>query len=259
MNNALDEIMRNKNPSFDSAVSPVVGVLLMLVVTIIIAAVVSSFAGGLANGQEAAPSLSADIRITNTGNYVETCGFMMNIVGTDKPIPTKNLKMTTAWTARDGTKGGVTIEPWDGNWSHCNYQYGSGSTISARHGPTASGSGVNSSATAGSATVDGITYKYSSSTETFFGNYTLQAGTTMKMSAMSTYGVESTGTRYEYGSASNYVYGSILANGVITADGMQAMLGQEWNHLRPGDQVTVTIYHIPSGKLILKKVVTVED
>ena len=41
----------------DSAVSPVIGVMLMLVVTIIIAAVVSSFAGGLVSGQQAAPSM----------------------------------------------------------------------------------------------------------------------------------------------------------------------------------------------------------
>jgi FlaG/FlaF family flagellin (archaellin) len=39
----------------ESAVSPVVGVMLMLVVTIIIAAVVSGFAGGLASGTSKAP------------------------------------------------------------------------------------------------------------------------------------------------------------------------------------------------------------
>ena len=38
----------------EDAVSPVVGVMLMLVVTIIIAAVVSGFAGGLAGGTKTA-------------------------------------------------------------------------------------------------------------------------------------------------------------------------------------------------------------
>jgi len=42
----------------DEAVSPVVGVMLMLVVTIIIAAVVSGFAGGLAGSQEKVPQAS---------------------------------------------------------------------------------------------------------------------------------------------------------------------------------------------------------
>lgn len=42
----------------DHAVSPVVGVLLMLVVTIIIAAIVSGFAGGLAGSQQKVPQAS---------------------------------------------------------------------------------------------------------------------------------------------------------------------------------------------------------
>lgn len=42
----------------DEAVSPVVGVMLMLVVTIIIAAVVSAFAGGISSSQEKVPQAS---------------------------------------------------------------------------------------------------------------------------------------------------------------------------------------------------------
>lgn len=42
----------------DDAVSPVVGVMLMLVVTIIIAALVSSFAGGLGTSTEATPTVA---------------------------------------------------------------------------------------------------------------------------------------------------------------------------------------------------------
>lgn len=42
----------------DNAISPVVGVMLMLVVTIIIAAVVSAFAGGMADSQDMTPQLN---------------------------------------------------------------------------------------------------------------------------------------------------------------------------------------------------------
>lgn len=49
---------RNK----EDAVSPVIGILLMLVVTIIIAAVVSSFASGLTGGQAKAPQASIEER-----------------------------------------------------------------------------------------------------------------------------------------------------------------------------------------------------
>ena len=46
----------------DEAVSPVVGILLMLVVTIIIAAVVSGFAGSLASDQTKAPQVSLEVK-----------------------------------------------------------------------------------------------------------------------------------------------------------------------------------------------------
>lgn len=44
----------------EDAVSPVIGILLMLVVTIIIAAVVSGFASGLSGGQSKAPQASIE-------------------------------------------------------------------------------------------------------------------------------------------------------------------------------------------------------
>ncbi|MEE1135546.1 MAG: type IV pilin [Methanocorpusculum sp.] len=53
-----DVILKKK----EDAVSPVIGVMLMLVVTIVIAAVVAAFAGGIATDTEPTPSvvLSAD-------------------------------------------------------------------------------------------------------------------------------------------------------------------------------------------------------
>jgi len=45
----------------DSAVSPVVGVMLMLVVTIILAAVVAAFAGGITSNEQIAPSVNFDV------------------------------------------------------------------------------------------------------------------------------------------------------------------------------------------------------
>ena len=51
--------------SRDSAVSPVIGVMLMLVVCIIIAAVVSGFAGGLAGGTGKAPQIALGAKVYN--------------------------------------------------------------------------------------------------------------------------------------------------------------------------------------------------
>ncbi len=54
----------------NDAVSPVVGVMLMLVVTIIIAAVVSGFAGGLAQGSSKAPQLSIGAEAHNNSAII---------------------------------------------------------------------------------------------------------------------------------------------------------------------------------------------
>jgi len=80
----------------------------MLVVTIIIAAVVSGFAGSLVGGNaERTPSLSMDIKIINTGFYTSSA-FVATVTGVSEPIPTKDLRIITSWRARDGTTGGNT-------------------------------------------------------------------------------------------------------------------------------------------------------
>ncbi|WP_292366318.1 MULTISPECIES: type IV pilin N-terminal domain-containing protein [unclassified Methanoculleus] len=61
----------------DNAVSPVVGVMLMLVVTVIIAAVVSAFAGGLGSGSEKPQQVQ--LRAT----YSQTDGMTIEHLGGD--------------------------------------------------------------------------------------------------------------------------------------------------------------------------------
>jgi len=81
----------------DDAVSPVIGVMLMLVVTIIIAAVVSGFAGGLVgDGDQNPPTLTIDVAIANSGSY-RGSEFSATVLGVSEPIPTKDLKILTSW------------------------------------------------------------------------------------------------------------------------------------------------------------------
>jgi FlaG/FlaF family flagellin (archaellin) len=61
----------------DHGVSPVVGVMLMLVVTIIIAAVVSGFAGGMISGQKKVPQVSVQ------GSYSIANGMQITHAGGD--------------------------------------------------------------------------------------------------------------------------------------------------------------------------------
>jgi FlaG/FlaF family flagellin (archaellin) len=74
----VDEMRWNR----ENAVSPVVGVMLMLVVTIIIAAIVSAFAGGMGSSQEKVPqvtlkaeySISDGMKIYHNGGDSLTVG-----------------------------------------------------------------------------------------------------------------------------------------------------------------------------------------
>jgi len=59
--------MQHRN---SEAVSPVVGVMLMLVVTIIIAAVVSAFGGGLSTSKDKAPAISLSATYSQTNGMV---------------------------------------------------------------------------------------------------------------------------------------------------------------------------------------------
>ncbi|OPY35512.1 MAG: hypothetical protein A4E35_02337 [Methanoregula sp. PtaU1.Bin051] len=56
-------------PARDDAVSPVVGVMLMLSITIMIAAIVSAVAGGLSSTDKKAPSAILDVAIYSSMNY----------------------------------------------------------------------------------------------------------------------------------------------------------------------------------------------
>lgn len=95
-----------KKRNHECGVSPVVGVMLMLVVTIIIAAVVSAFAGGLATQKEKAPQASLETHITwisAASSMTGTAGpqFTMKHMGGD-PINTRYIKLVTSWANATG-------------------------------------------------------------------------------------------------------------------------------------------------------------
>jgi archaeal type IV pilus assembly protein PilA len=99
--------MTHKMKIKDDAVSPVVGVMLMLVVTIIIAAVVSAFAGGIGGSQVKTPQASF---LITTGWVVSDSGavstsqydFAIHHTGGD-PVPTKDTQLITYLTLPNGS------------------------------------------------------------------------------------------------------------------------------------------------------------
>jgi FlaG/FlaF family flagellin (archaellin) len=96
---------KHKRTDHEHAVSPVVGVMLMLVVTIIIAAVVSAFAGGLAGTTSKAPSASIDARIqidADNGMGGKNSAMTFEHLSGDS-ILTKDLEIITYYTCPNGT------------------------------------------------------------------------------------------------------------------------------------------------------------
>jgi FlaG/FlaF family flagellin (archaellin) len=88
--------MEQEQNRHENAVSPVIGVMLMIVVTIIIAAVVSAFAGGLAGDQKKTPSAQIDVQIAPekdaSGSWYSQIRFIHK--GGD-PIKTRDLQIIT--------------------------------------------------------------------------------------------------------------------------------------------------------------------
>jgi len=229
--------MEEKHIMIESAVSPVIGVMLMLVVTIIIAAVVSAFAGGIGSDQQKAPGISGQIVIENTGD--SSSRFDIRVESVSEPIPSKDLKIVTSWTKKDSTgtiiTGGNTTLP---NVALNNY----GTTLRVQ--PYGYGSGVTSWGAYGTPTPDQQ-----------FGNYTLTGGTSMHSTV---YGRNAAGGGYGVSTPYTYTNGSSYTLYKHT-DGLQHNLGYNWYLLRAGDVVNVKLVHIPSGKTIFEKDVVVSE
>lgn len=226
----------------DGAVSPVVGVMLMLVVTIIIAAVVSAFAGGMGKTTDMAPTGSFETRISNDGTWGGS-NFHVEVKAVSDAIPTKDLKIITDWKAADGTHGGATTT---GPNATPNTDYSTGSSYEY-HSPLGFGPSLDYWKSSGGY-----------DPQQHYGNYSLVAGTAMHNSAAGWdtttggYGI-SPDTRYEYSSGTYQ-----LGPGEGGVDAMMAILGYDWYKLKPGDTVHVKFIHVPSGKVIYDTDVTVE-
>jgi len=250
----LKRMMRKNG---DDAVSPVVGVMLMLVVTIIIAAVVSGFAGGLIGGNnQKAPTLAMDVKISNSGSWVGS-GFSATVTSVSDPIPTKDLKIVTSWTATSNGAplvGGNTVYPLSANANYTVPASGGTGGLKDMTAPFGSGPGVA-----------GTFNPTAPSAEQQFGNYTLVQGTGLYALPFGTTSGRAIGgstgaSAYEgYGVQTPYAYNTTTNSTFYRTDPTQAVLGSGWENLKTGDTVNVRIIYLPSGKTILNKEVTVAE
>ncbi|HNX16965.1 MAG TPA: type IV pilin N-terminal domain-containing protein [Methanoregula sp.] len=233
----------------EDGVSPVVGVMLMLVVMIIIAAVVSGFAGSLVSGKKTSPSMSMDVTIKNAGSFSNSY-FEAKVLSISEPVNTSELKIVTTW-AKAGTTHVTNTLPGH-NVTYWEFTGDAGKKIGNITGaPWGYGPGV-----------DNMNAGVPNKEEQRFGNYTLiggtmiyalpagQAGGFIDPTSPSENGGYGINTPYKYTDSWVYTPG-------VEADGMQTILGEGWEVLRAGDFVNVKLIYTPTGSAIFEKNVVV--
>ena len=205
------------------AVSPVIGIMLMLVVTVILAAAVSSTSTGMMKSTEAAPMAVFDVKIAKDVDAVGMSGTMSYITikqVTGDAIQTKDLKIVTTNTKADGETKireklpgvNVTYNGVVGNVPYWNN--------------------------------GGMGYFTTANTAVHFGNYVLRPGVSM---AAQDYSEDYMGIPYEYAT-----WNSTSGNyDPIPGDiGQMQDMFADWDHVSNGDFVNVKIIHMPSNKVI---------
>jgi FlaG/FlaF family flagellin (archaellin) len=117
----------------EHAVSPIVGVMLMLVVTVIIAAIVSGFAGGMAKGQTKTPTA------TIQGQFSTTSGLQIINAGGDV-LPAAGITITV----KNGPSFGPNLESYSTNVVDlANVTNSAGKTVAFRNPTTGQLDGYN--------------------------------------------------------------------------------------------------------------------
>lgn len=117
----------------EQAISPVVGVMLMLVVTIIIAAIVSGFAGGMAKGQTKTPTA------TIQGQFSTTSGLQIIHAGGDV-LPAAGVTLTV----KNGPSFGPNLESYSTNIvDMANVTNSAGKSVAYRNTTTGQFDGYN--------------------------------------------------------------------------------------------------------------------
>lgn len=252
MQKRTSKALKSKNTGED-AVSPVVGVMLLLVVTVIIAAVVATFASGLVTTQQTVPTLAADVEIVSVDSYATTSGigkFEMKVIAVSEDIPTKDLKLVTKYTTTNRTtpsekiSGGATVY---GKTLNTKYRaiWLSGSEVRTTdysyNSPVGYGAGVHGVA------MNSGNFKENQ----HFGSYALKEGTYMQS-------VGGVSTIYSDGAKRNLITTQDYIDASYKGDALDAVLGEEWTHLQPGDTVDVTLIHVPTNGVIYSNTVVIK-
>ena len=225
----------------DDAVSPVIGVMLMLVVTVVIAAAVTIFATGVVGETEPAPVAVLDVEIFNSvfaldgasHGAEDTHGpdfWITHVSG--EAVDTKDIELRLSWT-HDGCSHYSTYSASEFKKTHEN-------GVSGRSQPMYVKTIVKDSYRKDFGTSKPLDY--------FFGDVILTPG--MKLTATA-----------DFLSLSEENKGSPFMNAIFDKSNEYSNEDPKYGimkHLQPGTAVDVMIIHLPSNKAIYDNTVIVQ-
>ena len=228
----------------DDAVSPVLGVMLMVVVTIVIGAVIAAFATGMVADTEPTPNSVLKVEILSNsmaldGGHSSTYSgpdFQITHISGDA-LDTGDIEIRLSWI-HDGCSHYSTYSAEKFSSQHPN---GLEPNIATGVGQYREQPMYVKSTMSGGKGSDGLDH--------YFGEVTLTPGLKLTASTdMISY--SSGGPKYEKSPFMNIIFD----NGKIDTAGENGIM----DHLKPGTAVDVMIVHLPSDKAIYDKKVTVQ-
>lgn len=221
----------------DDAISPVIGVMLMLVITVVIAAVITMFATGVVADTEPAPTAVLDVEIFDYYQALDTSGgpdFHITHIAGDA-VDTKDLEIRLSWE-NNGKSYFSTYSADSFKEDHSGGVDGGGGVL--RMQPMYVKTPVT----------DDMRKEYrSSNLDYYFGDVILESG--MRLTATADHLTDRReNTRSMY---MDIIFNNGETNGLDSTYGIMAEMPE-------GTAVNVMILHVPSNKAIYDKEVFVQ-
>ena len=219
----------------DDAISPVIGVMLMLVITVVIAAVITVFATGTVADTEIAPTAVLDVEIFDYYQALDDVGgpdFHITQLSGDA-VDTKDLEIRVSWEDQNGKQ---------------HYSTYSAESFKENKGSVEGAGGVRQQPMYIKTPVTGEMRKDfgSSALDYYFGDAIMKPG--LKLTATADFLDRNTGKNL------NSPFMDVIFNNgevISTEKGIMEFMPE-------GTAVNVMILHTPSNKAIFDKVVYVE-
>ena len=221
----------------DDAVSPVVGVMLMIVITVVIAAVITTFATGVTSDAEAAPVAVLDVEIYEYYQALDSSGgpdFHISHISGD-PIDTKDITIQLSWEHN----GKSYFSTYSADSFKAKYPSGvDGGGGVSRMQPMYVKTPVT----------DDMRKEYSSSNlDYYFGDVILESG--MRLTATADFLTKGqTNTQSDY---MDIIFNNGETDDLDSTYGIMAEMPKD-------TAVQVTILHVPSNKAVYDKEVVVQ-